>query len=107
MWKENFLERSSKVLKLLFGSSYSGNEDYVACKTKLDKIYDKKVEGLRIRRKCGWYKKREKSTKFFLTLEKRHAIQSQIKTLVVNDEVLKEQTEIRKALFCQKLFHPK
>ena len=25
------------------GSSYSGNEDYIACKTKLDNICDKKV----------------------------------------------------------------
>ena len=35
-----------------------------------------KVEGLRIRSKCDWYKKREKPTKIFLTLEKRHAIQN-------------------------------
>ena len=50
-------------------------------------------------------KKREKSTKFFLTFEKRHTIQNQIKTLV-NDEVVKEQTEINKYLysFYQKLF---
>ena len=41
------------------------NEDYLACKTKLDKIDDKKVEGLRIRSKCDWYKKEQKSTKFF------------------------------------------
>ena len=54
---------------------------------KLDKIYDRKVEGLRIRTKCDRYEKGEKSTKFFLTLEKRHAVQKQIKTFVVNDEV--------------------
>ena len=45
------------------GSSCFDNEDYLACKTKLDKIYDKKVEGLRIRSKCDWYEKGEKSTK--------------------------------------------
>ena len=33
------------------GSGYLDNEDYLARKTKLDKIYDKKVEGLRIRSK--------------------------------------------------------
>ena len=38
-------------------SSYFDNEDYLACKTKLDKIYDKNVEGLRIRSKCDWYEK--------------------------------------------------
>ena len=38
-------------------SSYFDNEDYLACNTKLDKIYDKDVEGLRIRSKCDWYEK--------------------------------------------------
>ena len=50
------------------GSSYSHNEDYQACKTKLDQIYDKKVEGLKIRNKCDWYEKGEKSTEFVVTL---------------------------------------
>ena len=49
------------------GSGYSDNEDYLACKTKLDKTCDKKVEVLRIRSKFDWYEKGEKSTKFFLT----------------------------------------
>ena len=39
------------------GSSYSGNEDSIPCKTKLDNICDEKVEGLRIRSKDDWYKK--------------------------------------------------
>ena len=43
-----YIEKSS--------SSYFDNEDYVACKTKLDKTYNKKVKGLRIRSKCDWYK---------------------------------------------------
>ena len=39
-------------------------------------------------------------------MEKIHAIQNQIKTLVVNDEVVKEKAEINKNLyfFYQKLF---
>lgn len=51
-------------------SSNCRYEDDIACKIKLGNIYDKKDEGLRIRSKCGWYEKREKSTKFFLTWEK-------------------------------------
>ena len=43
------------------GSTYFGNEDYIACKTKLDKIYDKEVEVFRIRSKCEWYTKKEKN----------------------------------------------
>ena len=59
-------------------SSYFDNENHLACKTKLHKIYDKKVEGLRIRGKCDCYEKGEKSTEFFLNLE-IHAIQKQVK----------------------------
>ena len=39
-------------------------------------------------------------------MEKKHAFQNQIKTLIVNDEVVKEQSQINKNLyyFYQKLF---
>ena len=39
-------------------------------------------------------------------MKKWHAIQNQVKILVVNDEVLKKQTDIKKNLysFYQKLF---
>ena len=41
------------------GSTYFDNEDYIACKTKLDKIYDKEVELFRIRSKGEWYKRKK------------------------------------------------
>ena len=41
-------------------------EYYLACKTKLHKIYDKKVEGFRFRSKFDWYEKEEKYIKFLL-----------------------------------------
>ena len=53
-----------------------------------------KIKGLRVRSRCEWYKKGGRSTKFFLTLEKIHASQTQIKTIAVKDEVAKEQTDI-------------
>ena len=86
--KRKILEKELKDFDK-FGSSYFDNEDCLACRTKLDKIYDKKVEGLIIRSKCYWCEKGEKSTKFLLILGKRHAIQNEIKTSVVNDEVNK------------------
>ena len=53
MQKERFLKRTSRIMKK-YVSCYSSNNDYIACKTKLDNIYDKKVEGLRIRSNCYW-----------------------------------------------------
>ena len=81
------------------GSSYFDNEDHLAGAARLDKIQDKKAEGLRIRSKYDWPKKGEKSTKFFLKLEKRHGIQNQVKSLVVNDKVAKGQAHINKNLY--------
>ena len=56
--KRKILEKELKDFDK-FGSSYFDNEDCLACKTKLDKIYDKKVEGLIIRSKCYWCEKGE------------------------------------------------
>ena len=42
-------------------------------KNELEAIYDHIADGIRIRRKCEWYEHGEKSTKFFLNLEKSEA----------------------------------
>ena len=49
--EKGILEKELKDFKKP-GSGDFDNEDYLACKTTLDKIYDNKVEGLRIRSKC-------------------------------------------------------
>ena len=45
-------------------------------KTKLEQIYEEKANGVKIRSKCEWYEFGEKSSKFFLNLEKQHALSS-------------------------------
>ena len=42
-------------------------------KDKLQKIYEEKADGVRIRSECEWYEFEEKSSNFFLNLEKKHA----------------------------------
>ena len=45
--EREILEKELKVKDFeKFGLSYFDNEDYLPCKTRLDKIYDKKVEVL-------------------------------------------------------------
>ena len=41
---------------------------YTKTNEKLDSIYEEKINGIRIRSKCDWYKHSEKSSKFFLNL---------------------------------------
>ena len=58
---------------------------YKSAKNELDEIYDHIVEGIRIRSKCDCYEHGEKSTNFFLNLEKQRGSQNTIKTFVIDD----------------------
>ena len=64
--------------------SYVNNIDHKVCKQQLDEICEEKAKGIKIRSKCNWYELGEKSTKFFLNLEKHRAIKSQIRSVVIN-----------------------
>ena len=50
--------------------NYVDHIDYKVCKQPLDAIYEEKAKGIKIRSKCNWYELDEKSTKYFLNLEK-------------------------------------
>ena len=67
---------------------------YDSVKNELDEIYDNIAEGMRIRSKCDWYEHGEKSTIFFLNLEKQRGSQNTIKKLVIDDKEITEQTHI-------------
>ena len=54
------------------------NDHYLECKNKLEQVYQEKVNGIKIRSKCNWYEFGEKSSKFFLNLEKWHALKNQV-----------------------------
>ena len=58
--------------------------EYIDCRNKLDTIYEQKINGIIIS-KCDWYKYGEKSSKFFLNLEKTRATQSTIRN-ITNDK---------------------
>ena len=64
----NFLEKEPKKLKKKT-TNIQTSQYYLECKQKLQNIYIKKVNGIRIRSKCNRYENGEKSTKFFLNLE--------------------------------------
>ena len=72
----------------------NNHEEYNDCKTQLEQVYKIKTSGTKIRSKCGWYKHGEKSSKFFLNLEKSRAIQSQVQTVIYNDKETNDETEI-------------
>ena len=79
--------------------SYVDNIGYQVCKQQLDAIYETIAKGIKIRSKWNWYEHGEKSTKFFLNLEKHHAIQSQIHSVVINQDEITDQDELNKQIY--------
>ena len=65
------LEKKLKELESNLNSEANFNE-YTKCKNDLQRIYERTAEGVKIRSKCQWYEEGEKSTKFFLNLEKKN-----------------------------------
>ena len=73
---------------------------------ELESIYDHIAEGIRIRSKCDWYEHGEKSTKFFLNLEKKSGNQNHIRKLIIDEKQIDGNIEILKKIenFYETLF---
>ena len=79
-------------------ASDSNNTRYHAIREQLEAHYEKKTEGIIIRARARWHEHGEKSTKYFLNLEKRNHVKKHIRKLYINDaintdliSILKEQ----------------
>ena len=57
-------------------------EEYNKCKSELDGLYDYITAGAILRSKCNWYEHGEKSSRYFLTLEKRNKAKSHVRALL-------------------------
>ena len=81
--KQHELESKLKILEKSF-SCNNNTAEYHKCKVDLDEIYDSIAEQVKIWSKCQWYEESEKSTKYFLNLEKMQTENSTIRRLVTN-----------------------
>ena len=57
-------------------------------KREVETIIEHQTKGAILRSKSRWYNEREKNTKYFLNLEKRHCKQGTISQLKINDKYL-------------------
>ena len=80
-------------------TNYHNHLQYIEYKERLNTIYSKKVNGIRIRSKCDWYDSGEKSTKFFLNLEKSRSSQGVVRSILKNEIGVKHQSEINNKLY--------
>ena len=67
----------NKFKNLENSPSFVDKPEYIEINGKLDKIYQEKTNAIRIRNKCNSYEHGEKSSNFFLNLEKSRAVQNQ------------------------------
>ena len=70
-------------------------EVYKKAKQEIEDFHNEKIKGYVLRSKCQWYEEGEKSTKFFLGLEKKRAINGTIDTLIRdNNEEITDYKEV-------------
>ena len=95
--ERTYLENKLKTLEN--SPNFVNNPEYIETYEKLDKIYQEKTNGIRIRSKCNWYEHGEKSSKFFLNLEKSRAVQNQIRNILKDNIEINNQKDINKKLY--------
>ena len=85
--RRSFLEKKVKTLELEITADSSEEllEEYHTYKDELESIYNYITEGIILRSKVDWYEHGEKSSKYFLNLEKRNKAKSHLRKIVIDD----------------------
>ena len=85
---------------LLSNSDDGCLQQYHEAKAELDQLYNHITEGIIIRSRTAWYEFGEKSSKYFLGLEKRNKLKTHLKKLLSDDGVteLTDPKQIRTEL---------
>ena len=106
--KQYFLENKLKFLESNLNCDINSAEN-IDCKNQLEVIYDDIAEGIKVRSKCQWYENGEKSTTFFLNLEKTKPTQGTVKKLEIDNKERDNSVESNKELekFFENLFKRK
>ena len=94
--EKTYLENKLKTLETR--PNFVDNPEYTEIIEKLDKIYQEKTNGIRIRSKYNWYKHGEKSSKFLLNLEKSREAQNQIRNILIGNIEVNNQKDLNNEL---------
>ena len=69
---------------------------YYASREKLETFYEEKTKGIIIRARVRWHEHGEKSTKYFLNLEKRNHVKKHIRKLYIKGAINTDPVDILK-----------
>ena len=94
--KENNLQERLRDLEELLDESHeiTLENEYNNIKTELENIHENKAKGQLIRSKARWVEDGEKCTKYFMQLENNNYKTKFIKSVVVDDIVIKDPQQI-------------
>ena len=95
--ERKYLDNKLKTLKT--SPSFVSSPEYLETNEKLDKIYQGKTNGIRIKSKCNWYEHGEKTSIFFLNLEKPRAFKNQIPNILIDNIEINNQKDINNELY--------
>ena len=77
--------------------------EYNECKQELEILYDYITQGIILRSKTTWYEHGEKSTKYFLNLEKRNKAKTHVRKILLQNNL--EATEPKAIMSTLKTFY--
>ena len=100
--KENKTFKRNTLKRSLFSKQTLTTEMQIL----LSSFYEEKVKGIIIRARARWHEHGEKSTEYFLNLEKRNHIKKHMRKLNINGSITKDQFNVLKEQrsFYQKLY---
>ena len=106
--KETNLQREFEKAKQIFDSDPNDiNANALnSTKEKLELLYEQKIQGIIIRARARWWEHGEKSTKYFLNLEKRNHVKKHVRKLKISGSIVTEPFNIlsEEKHFYQKLY---
>ena len=84
-----FLERKVAELEILIASNSDDqvHKEYNQYKIELETLYNYITAGLILRSKISWYEHGEKSSKYFLNLEKRNKVKSHLRKIITDSNI--------------------
>ena len=82
------LEKRVAELESLITSNSNDQllKEYSSCKLELESLYEYITSGIILRSKTNWYEHGEKSSKYFLNLEKRNKAKSHLRKLMTSSD---------------------
>ena len=110
--KETLLENQYKEMSLEYAENPTNElmESIDQKKKELEEFYEIKTQGNIIRSRARWHEQGEKSSKYFLNLEKRNQIRKNIRSLNVNNttitnpkDILNEEAKYYQSLYTSKM----